>query len=89
MTEISNPAGTVLGAWLRENGKRQVLLAKTLGVTPALVSFWIAGERVPSAILRAAIERWTAGAVTSASWLSAAGAARERQLARLRAAVPT
>lgn len=88
MEEISNPTGAVLGAWLRENGKRQVLLAKTLGVTPALVSFWIAGERVPSAILRAAIERWTGGAVTSASWLSAAGAARERRLARLRAAVP-
>ena len=89
MEQISNPTGAALGAWLRENGKRQVLLAKTLGVTPALVSFWLSGSRVPSAVLRAAIERWTGGAVASASWLSATDAARERRLARLRAAVPT
>lgn len=78
--------GIALADWLDAHGQKRVTLAKTLGITPPLVSLWLAGRRTPSAPLRSAIERWTSGAIAASAWLEPAELARERRLARVRAA---
>jgi transcriptional regulator with XRE-family HTH domain len=50
-----NRGALALKKQLRERGDRAIL-AKDLGVTPGLVSHWVAGERKPGAKRRALIE---------------------------------
>lgn len=53
----------VLREYLKASGTQQVALANRLGVTPGLVSQWLAGIRPIAATQAIAIERETGGAV--------------------------
>lgn len=59
----------LLRAFLTTHDAPQALAARVLGVSAPAVHDWIHRKRSPSAPFRAALERWTDGAVPAASWL--------------------
>lgn len=59
----------LLRAFLTTHDAPQALAARVLGVSAPAVHDWIHRKRSPSAPFRAALERWTDGAVPASSWL--------------------
>lgn len=52
-------------------GMKQAEIAVVLGARQGTISMWCQGTRRPGVTYRAAIERWTGGAVRSEDWASA------------------
>lgn len=73
-----------LAAWLEREKVAQAALARALGVSGACVSDWLARKRLPGELYRAAIDRYTSGAVPATSWQDARERALAEKLAELR-----
>lgn len=65
-------------------GRKQFIVAKSLGVAGATLSLWLSGKRRPDHPYRVAIERYTDGAIPAASWATAA----ERRAASMGSSSP-
>jgi transcriptional regulator with XRE-family HTH domain len=61
-------AVSCLKKYQRENGLTQDALAARLGVTPSMVSLWLARKRGPSLATALQIEARTGGAVMATGW---------------------
>ena len=59
---------TIFQQWFAAQGRKKCWAAKRLGVTPAAVTLWTQGARVPSPQYRMAIETMTDGVVPAAAW---------------------
>ena len=60
-----------LSRWLALHGVSQARCGLALGVTQTAVSDWVRGRKSPQSRYRAALERWSSGAIPANSWLSA------------------
>lgn len=67
----SNEGAQKLNAFMRAFDHNQVTTAQALKVSVPTVHDWLAGKKRPRSIHRAAIARWTNGAVPVDCWESA------------------
>ena len=58
----------LLQNWFTAQGRKKCWAARCLGVTPAAVTLWTQGKRIPAPEYRSAIEKLTGGAVPAAAW---------------------
>lgn len=72
-----------LSRWLALHGVAQATCGRALGVTQTAVSDWVRGRKSPEIRYRAALERWTSGAVPASAWPAAAERAELERLERL------
>ena len=61
---------------LASRGLSQRVAASQIGVGAAALSSWLVGRQRPRPEWRAAIERWSGGAIPSADWMTADEASR-------------
>ncbi|MFA4972805.1 MAG: hypothetical protein WC683_09345 [bacterium] len=66
----SSRGRALLTAYLQEHRLRKVAVARAIGTSHVAVLYYLTGAKRPDASRRAAIERWTGGAVPAESWLT-------------------
>lgn len=67
MSNLSD-AGKRLDTWLDQNDRTKAWLARELGVAPAVLWRWMAGERQPRVDFASRIELITGGYVPTSDW---------------------
>ena len=75
---------SLFARWLKRHGLAQREAARVLGVSAPAFHAWIHGRKTPTIPHRAAIERWTDGAVPATAWASDAELAELDRLEALR-----
>ena len=58
----------LLQNWFTAQGRKKCWAAGCLGVTPAAVTLWTQGKRIPAPEYWGAIEKLTGGIVPAAAW---------------------